>query len=157
MEQFERMSISRRKFCSAVAASGLAVACFAFLAAGGAKASPSIMSAPDALAAAQSGQIILVDIRTRGEWQQTGLAQPALPISMHEAGFIRNLAAALGGDRTRPVAIICAVGGRTAHMAGILKTAGFTNVFDVSEGMFGSSAGPGWLKRGLPVKPWLPD
>ena len=71
---------------------------------------------------------------------------------MHEAGFVRNLAEALGGNRSSPVALICAIGGRSAHMQRILATAGFTNVIDVSEGMFGSSAGPGWLKRGLPVK-----
>lgn len=117
-------------------------------------AASGIMSAPDALAAAASGEVVLVDIRTRGEWKQTGLAQPALAISMHEAGFVRNLARALGGNRTNPVALICATGGRSAHMQGILATAGFTNVIDVSEGMFGSSAGPGWLKRGLPVKTW---
>jgi rhodanese-related sulfurtransferase len=120
-------------------------------------AASNIMSAPDALSAVEKGEIILVDIRTRGEWKQTGLAAPALPISMHEAGFIRKLTAALGGDRNRPVAIICAVGGRTAHMSGILKTAGFGNVLDVSEGMMGSSVGPGWLKRGLPVKHWKPE
>ncbi len=117
-------------------------------------ASSGIMSAPDALAAADRGEIVLVDIRSRGEWKQTGLAKPAVAISMHEAGFVRNLAKALGGNRANPVALICAVGGRSAHMQRILATAGFTNVIDVSEGMFGSSAGPGWLKRGLPVKAW---
>jgi len=120
-------------------------------------ASSGIMSAPDALAAAAKGEIVLVDIRTRDEWRRTGLAQPALAISMHEAGFVRNLARALGGDRAGKVALICATGGRSAHMQQILTTAGFTNVVDVSEGMIGSSAGPGWLRRGLPVKPWVAD
>lgn len=115
------------------------------------------MSAPAALAAADKGEIILVDIRTRGEWKQTGLAKPALAISMHEAGFVRNLARALGGNRAGRVALICATGGRSAHLQRILVTAGFANVVDVSEGMMGSSAGPGWLKRGLPVKAWVAD
>lgn len=120
-------------------------------------ASSGKMSAPDALAAAAKGEIVLVDIRTRGEWKQTGLAKPALAISMHEAGFVRNLARALRGNRTSTVALICATGGRSAHMQRILATAGFTNVIDVSEGMIGSSAGPGWLRRGLPVKAWRPN
>jgi rhodanese-related sulfurtransferase len=114
------------------------------------------MSAPDALAAATRGDIVLVDIRSRGEWRRTGLAEPAVAISMHEAGFVRNLANALRGDRTNTVALICATGGRSAHMQRLLGTAGFTNVIDVSEGMIGSSAGPGWLRRGLPVKAWRP-
>jgi len=120
-------------------------------------ASSGIMSAPDALAAAAKGELVLVDIRTRGEWKQTGLAEPAHAISMHEAGFVRNLAKALGGNRANKVALICATGGRSAHMQRILATAGFTNVVDVSEGMIGSSAGPGWLRRGLPIKAWTPN
>ena len=121
------------------------------------QASSGIMSAPDALAAAARGEIVLVDIRTRGEWKQTGLAKPALAISMHEAGFVRNLARALGSNRAGRVALICATGGRSAHLQRILVTAGFANVVDISEGMMGSSAGPGWLKRGLPVKAWVAD
>ncbi len=120
-------------------------------------ASSSKMSAPAVLAAAAKGEIVLVDIRTRGEWKQTGLAKPALAISMHEAGFIRNLAKALGGNRSNKIALICATGGRSAHMQRILATAGFTSVVDISEGMIGSSAGPGWLRRGLPVKAWQPN
>ncbi|MEM9472588.1 MAG: rhodanese-like domain-containing protein [Pseudomonadota bacterium] len=144
------MKLTRRHMATLMGA-----AAFAGAAASAAQASSGIMSAPDALAAAASGEVVLVDIRTRGEWKQSGLAEPALAISMHEAGFVRNLAKALGGNRTNPVALICATGGRSAHMQRILATAGFTNVVDVSEGMFGSKAGPGWLKRGLPVKPWV--
>jgi rhodanese-related sulfurtransferase len=146
------MDLTRRHMTALVAA-----AVFAGATVPAVHASSGIMSAPDALAAADRGEIVLVDIRTRGEWKQSGLAEPALAISMHEAGFVRNLAKALGGDRSRPLALICAVGGRSAHMQRILATAGFTNVIDVSEGMFGSSAGPGWLKRGLPVKTWVQD
>jgi hypothetical protein len=29
---------------------------------------------------------------------------------------------------------------------------GFTNVYNVSEGMAGSKAGPGWIRRGLPIE-----
>ncbi len=114
------------------------------------------MTAPDALEAAASGKAVLVDIRSRQEWAETGLAQPALPISMHEPGFVQQLLAALGNDRNRPVALICATGGRTRYVQSELRKLGFTNVSDVSEGMEGSPAGPGWLKRGLAVKPFKP-
>ena len=33
-----------------------------------------------------------------------------------------------------------------------LQSQGFTNVYNVKEGMAGSGAGPGWIKRGLPVE-----
>jgi len=32
------------------------------------------------------------------------------------------------------------------------KAQGFMQVYNVKEGMVGSAAGPGWLKRGLPVE-----
>jgi hypothetical protein len=36
-------------------------------------------------------------------------------------------------------------------MSARLAEAGFTGIVDVPEGMLGSSAGPGWLARDLPV------
>jgi rhodanese-related sulfurtransferase len=122
--------------------------------AGVAAAEPQTMSAPEALDAAASGDVVLVDIRSREEWQETGLAEPALPISMHEGGFVQKLMHAMGGDPSRRVALICATGGRTRYVQNVLASNGFSNVIDVSEGMMGSPAGPGWLKRGLPVKRW---
>lgn len=115
---------------------------------------PAQMTAPEALEAASKGEAVLVDIRSREEWQETGLAEPALPISMHEGGFVQKLLEAMGGDPSRPVAIICATGGRTRYLQNVLASNGFSNIIDVSEGMMGSPAGPGWLKRGLPVKAW---
>jgi len=148
----QAMSLNRRHMAALIVSSVFTTAMVPVV-----QASSGNMSAPAALAAADKGEIILVDIRTRGEWKQTGLAKPALAISMHEAGFVRNLARALGGNRAGRVALICATGGRSAHLQRILVTAGFANVVDISEGMMGSSAGPGWLKRGLPVKAWVAD
>ncbi len=125
--------------------------------AGLAAAEPQTMSAPEALDAAASGDVVLVDIRSREEWQETGLAEPALPISMHEGGFVQKLLQAMGGDPGRRVALICATGGRTRYVQNVLASNGFSNGIDVAEGMMGSPAGPGWLKRGLPVKRWKPQ
>jgi rhodanese-related sulfurtransferase len=33
-----------------------------------------------------------------------------------------------------------------------LEAEGFTRVYNVKEGMAGSAAGPGWVKRGLPLE-----
>ena len=61
---------------------------------------------------------------------------------------------AVGGDKTRPIALNCAAGVRSARAARILAAYGFKNIQNVSEGMLGRpDAGPGWLKRGLPVSP----
>ena len=37
-------------------------------------------------------------------------------------------------------------------MQSLLQAQGFTKVFNVREGMSGGSAGPGWLRRGLPLQ-----
>lgn len=145
------MNIDRRSFF----VSGAAFACgFVLSVPVMAAGEPARMSAPDAMTAALNGEVVLVDIRSREEWKQTGLAAPAKPISMHEGGFLQKLMEVAGGDRNKPIAIICATGGRTRYLQHALAGAGFTNIIDVSEGMEGSPVGPGWLKRGLPVKPF---
>lgn len=100
---------------------------------------------------ARSGTINLVDIRRPGEWKQTGVGKSAHRISMHQKGFVGRLDKLTGGDRSKPIALICARGNRSSRMKAKLNAAGFTNIINVPEGMFGSSAGPGWLARKLPL------
>lgn len=112
------------------------------------------LTAPQANELAQSGELLLVDIRSRDEWRQTGLAAPAHPISMHEAGFLDNLARLRAAHPDRPVALICATGGRSAWLRGELEKRGLGSVIDVSEGMMGNGGRPGWIAGGLPIKPF---
>ncbi|MGC1497006.1 MAG: rhodanese-like domain-containing protein [Sulfitobacter sp.] len=109
------------------------------------------LSAPDADKAVSTGALVLVDIRRPDEWADTGLPKGAVPIDMRRDDFPQALLAALGGDKDYPVALICARGVRSSRISARLSEAGFTKVLDVSEGMLGSRAGPGWLARGLPV------
>jgi len=126
---------------------------FLFLAAP-AKAEPDL-SAPEALAAAREGKLLLIDIRTPAEWRQTGVAPGAARIDLYQGpqGFTKQLLEAVGGDRNAPVGLICRVGNRTTRAQAYLHDLGFTRVYNVREGMLGSDAGPGWIKRGLPVEP----
>ncbi len=100
---------------------------------------------------ATAGKITLIDIRRPDEWARTGSGQGANRLDMRRGDFIEELDKIVGGDRSKPVALICARGVRSNRMSERLKIAGFTNIIDVPEGMLGSNAGPGWLKRGLPV------
>ncbi|CUW38275.1 Putative Rhodanese-related sulfurtransferase(Rhodanese-like domain,1-138) [Magnetospirillum sp. XM-1] len=113
------------------------------------------ISAPEALAAAKKGEVVLVDIRQPEEWKQSGVAEGAKLIPMRHpeggAGFVRDLLAAAKGDRNAPIALICRTGNRSGATAKALADAGFTHILDVSEGMAGSSAGPGWIRRDLPM------
>ena len=112
------------------------------------------VSAPEAFAAAQAGSVKVIDIRTPGEWRQTGVVPGAGRVDFYRGPEVL-LAAVLdmvGGDRSKPIALICRTGNRTTHAQKFLQAHGFTRVFNVKEGMVGSAAGPGWLKRKLPVE-----
>ena len=100
---------------------------------------------------AASGEIILVDIRRPDEWAETGSPEYGHQLDMRRDDFVPALDQLLGGDRSKPVALICARGVRSNRTSEMLKNAGFTHVIDVPEGMLGSIAGPGWLRRKLPV------
>lgn len=127
-----------------------------FLATAAAQAEPDL-SAPEALDAAQAGKLKLVDIRTPEEWRQTGVALGAARVNFYDPqgpqGFAAKLLDAVGGDKNAPIGLICRIGNRTTRAQKYLQELGFTRVYNVREGMFGSAAGPGWLKRELPVEP----
>jgi rhodanese-related sulfurtransferase len=110
-----------------------------------------VLTPPQAHKKALNGEVLLVDIRRPDEWAKTGSGQGASRLDMRRSDFIDALNDLVQGDRTRPVALICARGVRSRRMGQRLLDAGFVNIIDIPEGMLGSRAGPGWLERGLPV------
>lgn len=114
------------------------------------------LAAPDAHAQVRAGTLTLIDIRRPDEWRQTGVAEDALRINMAHPhgtpGFVGQVAAEVGGDKNVPIGLICRTGNRSTHMQRALREAGFTQVYNIDEGMAGSAAGPGWIKRGLPLR-----
>lgn len=99
--------------------------------------------------------LVLVDIRTEGEWMRTGVAEGAVTMTASGPEFVDHLLDLLGGDKTKPVAFICASGARSAHVQRFLLAHGFTHAVNVVEGMTGGfGAGPGWILRGLPTVPY---
>lgn len=109
------------------------------------------LTAPEAHAAAKAGDIILIDIRRPDEWARTGSPEGGHRVDLRDADFADRLSGLAEGDRSAPIALICARGVRSARVANQLAQAGFTNIIDVPEGMLGSGAGEGWIRRGLPV------
>lgn len=112
------------------------------------------LTAAEAFALAQAGEITLVDIRTPREWRASGVPAGSHQIDMRRPDFIAALQAAAGPDLAAPVALICARGVRSARMTLALAESGYTNVIDVPEGMLGSAAGAGWIAGNLPVSRW---
>jgi rhodanese-related sulfurtransferase len=118
------------------------------------------LTAAEAAVRAAAGELVLIDVRLPAEWAQTGLPEGALGIALQDPrtlaarpDFAEAVLAAVGGDRRREIALICASGVRSAFAARLLKRHGFSGVHDVGEGMVGSAAGPGWLARALPTEP----
>ncbi|AKU13847.1 hypothetical protein AzCIB_3954 [Azoarcus sp. CIB] len=110
----------------------------------------------EAQAQAKAGKITLIDVRTPEEWRETGVAPGATPINLYHPGgaegFVKEVVARVGGKRDTPIAFICRSGNRSGQAQRLLAAQGFTNVYSVREGMSGSTAGPGWIRSGLPVE-----
>ena len=99
--------------------------------------------------------LLLIDIRTEGEWLRTGVAEGAVTMTPSGPEFIDHVLDLIDGDKSRPVALICASGNRSAHLQRFMQAYGFTQVVNVVEGMTGGfGAGPGWILRGLPTVPY---
>lgn len=120
--------------------------------------SGGVIGVKEAFRRAAEGSIVLVDIRLPSEWRQTGIGVNAMAITMHQSiyKFVNQLKKAAGVN-SLPIALICAEGVRSSAMQSTLKQYGFKGVIDVHEGMIGGPSGPGWIKAGLPVRPFNPD
>lgn len=120
-----------------------------------------ILTAKAAYDKARAGEVTLIDVRSPQEWQQTGVPAGGIAETIHGDGGLPGFAAALlarfDGDKSKPVALICARGARSAYTKNYLEQAGFTNVSDVSEDMIGGPNGEGWQKQGLPTTAWKPE
>jgi rhodanese-related sulfurtransferase len=128
----------------------------ALLSFGAAQAQSLSLTPPEAQTKLQAGELILIDIRTPEEWRDSGTAPNAQRINLQDpngaTGFAVKVLDAVHGDKTAPIAVICRTGSRSSHAQRYLVKQGFSNVFNIPEGMIGSSAGPGWIERGLPMK-----
>ena len=111
-----------------------------------------LISPVDAHEKRRSGEVKLVDVRERFEWEEGGVAEGADLIAMRDPQIAAKFDALTGGDKNAPVALICRTGVRSGIVAQALARAGYTNVYSVNGGMIGSSTGPGWKRTGLPVE-----
>lgn len=109
------------------------------------------LSVTAAYQAAEANEVLLIDIRRPDEWTKTGVGEGAHPVDMRRDDFVASLDRLTGGDRSAPIALICARGVRSKSLSKALREAGYERIIDVPEGMLGSFSGPGWLKTGLPV------
>lgn len=127
----------------------LVIGAFSFQAA----AAEGQIQADEAYTMVKRGELLIIDVRTSGEWRGTGIPEGARMAEYGSPTFLAAVTGAVSSDRTRAIAVICRSGNRSALARRALEANGFTHVLDIREGMLGSSFGPGWLKRGLPITP----
>lgn len=84
----------------------------------------------------------LIDVRTLQEYESGHLAG-ALNWDIENGDFKRNLPSL---DQDKQVLVYCAVGGRSATAANMLKDAGFSQVMDLKGGI------KAWKAAGLPTE-----
>lgn len=89
--------------------------------------------------------VTLIDVRRPNEWKETGVAAGAIGATLQDDDFLDQILAAVGGDKSKPVALICRSGGRSAKAQKQLKAAGYTTVINVAGGTLD------WIKQDLPL------
>ena len=113
------------------------------------------ITAEQALERARAGGLTIIDIRRPDEWAETGLPEEAERATIRSPrgnrGFLARIAKITGGDKSTPIGLICARGVRSHHAAKLLRQRGFSNIYDINEGMLGNARGSGWLQQGLPT------
>ncbi len=104
---------------------------------------------------AAAGARVLIDVRSPPEWKRSGLPRGAATVTIHQPApaFLDGILAAIGGDRDRPIALICATGIRSHRAQQFLESRGFTDVLNVDGGLYGAPGSAGWVKSGLPMNP----
>lgn len=95
----------------------------------------------------------IVDIRTPAEWRETGIIKGSIPITFYDKygnydvkKFLKELNKRV--DTSKPFAIICHVGNRSAVVSDFLARQGYT-VVDIVGGIVEAK------KRGLPIVPYM--
>ncbi len=74
----------------------------------------------------------LIDLRTPEEINRTGMIQGARAINFYSQDFDAQIARL---DKSKPVVVYCAAGGRSPQAAAKMSKMGFSKVYDYSGGM----------------------
>lgn len=127
---------------------------FAVLATGPALAAGGMISDQEAYALQQQDRLVLVDVRTEGEWRQTGVAEGAVPISMQDPQFMLKFTKLRTAAPDKQIAFVCASGRRSGIVQSELAKRGYENLFTVVGGMTGNGQQKGWIADDLPTQRW---
>ena len=84
-------------------------------------------------------QLLVLDVRTPEEWKGGHLTM-AKHINVNDADFAAKVDKL---DKTKPVVVYCAAGGRSSRAATVLASRGFKTIYNVSNGGYTNLAATG--------------
>lgn len=90
-------------------------------------------------------KLVLIDVRSSGEWQSSGRPKGSHGITLQDPNFLDRVAALPGVDKDTRIALTCRSGARSGQAARMLAKAGYINVANVTGGFMR------WESEGLPV------
>lgn len=100
-----------------------------------------------------SAHIPVVDIRTPGEWKETGLLKDSIPITFFDERGQYNVDAFMKAlntkvDTSKPFALICRTGSRTSMLAPFLSKQFHYTVYNLQGGIIEAR------RQGLAITPF---
>lgn len=110
----------------------------------------SALTARQASDGRKGGSLVLIDIRSPGEWADTGVPQGAIRLDAEGAGFEVRLAGIRLDNPGKRIALIDRTGGLAASVQQKLAGRGWRDLAAVRGGVLGPD---GWLAEKLPVEP----
>ena len=102
-------------------------------------------------------KIIIVDVRTKKEWKETGIIPNSILLNMHNdnyeenKNFVNDLSAFLSKNLNKSISFICASGSRSEVVVNYFTEKGYKNLSHIPDGIVGKN-NDGWLFLGFPLK-----
>ena len=101
----------------------------------------------DVFAKKMQENVLILDVRTPEE-TELGIIEGATLINLYEDGFEEKIQLM---EKSKPILVYCASGGRSSQAATILAEQGFMEVYDLEGGFYG------WQNAGFPVTGAIKD
>ena len=105
-------------------------------------------------------KLLIFDIRTRKEWQMTGVIPNSILINMHDdnnlerESFLNEISSELELHKNKNIAFICASGARSKVAMDFFINKGYKNIFHIPDGIMGKQSN-GWLFQGYPITNYI--
>lgn len=84
--------------------------------------------ATTAAAVAKQANAVVIDVRNQDEWDEGHLPTSTLMPLPSFADRLADVDSLTGGDKSRPIVVVCRSGNRAGKAKAILEKAGYTNV-----------------------------